>query len=422
MSGQKRLSICYAVPGHNLVASAGPTRNVLSLAEALSQWANVTVAFCRVFESISPNGYDVVEIGPASGEYPNLVDDAAVRDMSIRQFISYLRSLRQFVEERLGSYDIVLEKSWLLSGYVAALCQARGIPAVAVENILRIWNRPLKTSQDYMKYIRHVLASGLVGHYLRRSPFIIAETDQLKAALAQRWRIPASRIKVIGLGVNRRLFRPIDQAEARRCLRMSPDATVLLYAGVLDATHNLLPVLEAMCEVSDPSLELHIVGDGVLRGAYEGQARGCRGKVHFHERVNHTAMPQYIAAADLCLAPYDPAVFPNGQVGYSTLKIPEYMACGRPVVSVPSGHILRLIQHGVSGYLFDNNVNNWVGFLRQCPSREQLRQMGAAGISTVASHDWEDVARTYLALCEEAVQGRKGERCYLAKTNRPSQP
>ena len=51
MSARRRLSICYAVPGHSLVASAGPTRNVLSLARALSRWADVTVAFQRLADT-----------------------------------------------------------------------------------------------------------------------------------------------------------------------------------------------------------------------------------------------------------------------------------------------------------------------------------------------------------------------------------
>lgn len=414
--GHKRLSICYAVPGHNLLPSAGPTRNVLSLAEAMSQWADVTVAFCRVLEPISSNGYEVVEIDPTGGRSLHSVDDAALRGMSIRELAAYLGSVRRFVEERLHSYDIVLEKSWLLSGYLVALRQARGLPAAVVENIVRVWHEPIRNPQQFMRYMRHLLANAVVGRYLRRTPLIIAETEQLKAVLVERWRIPSARIKVVGLGVNHHLFRPMDQAEARRRLGISLDATVFLYAGVLDRTHNLVPILEAMREMSDASLEFHIVGDGVLRGLYEAKARAGRRNVYFRGRVPHAAMPQYIAAADLCLAPYDPAAFPNGQVAYSTLKIPEYMACARPVVSVPSGHILRLIQHGVSGYLFDNDVNNWVGFLRQCPSREQLRHMGAAAASTVVSCGWEDVARAYLALCEQAVMNNK------AQPTKPGEP
>src|SRR5262249_46760063 len=44
MNGRRRLSICYVVPGHDLLSSVGPSRNVVNLAQALSEWADVTVA------------------------------------------------------------------------------------------------------------------------------------------------------------------------------------------------------------------------------------------------------------------------------------------------------------------------------------------------------------------------------------------
>ena len=404
VQGHKRLSICYIVLGHDLLSSAGPTRNVLYLAEALSQWAEVTVAFRKVLEPIAPRGYKVVEIAPGMDhDTRSRVDDAAVRGMSLRSFMAYLRSVRQFLEAHRCDYDMVLEKSWLLSGYVTAYCRRLGLPAVVVENIVRLWNEPLQSPQDMIRYGRHQLAQMLVGHYLRHAPLIIAETAELKTALTHRWRIPARRIQVVGLGVNRQLFRPMDQAEARRELGIAPDATVLLYAGVLDPTHNLTPLLEALREVACPTLHLHIVGHGVLGNLYETQARESCSPVSFHGRVPHAAIPRYIAAADVCLAPYDPAMFPNRQVAYATLKIPEYMVSARPVISVPSGHILKLVQDGVSGFLFPNEVAYWRDFLRTCPSRAQLRHMGRAARQTVPVWSWDEVARTYFRLCQYAV-------------------
>jgi glycosyltransferase involved in cell wall biosynthesis len=99
------------------------------------------------------------------------------------------------------------------------------------------------------------------------------------------------------------------------------------------------------------------------------------------------------------LAPYEPTAFPNRQVAYSSLKIPEYMASARPVVSTPSGHVLKLIQHGVSGFLFPNDVPHWQEFLRTCPSQERLRRMGMAAARLVPTPSWEDVAHAYLTLC-----------------------
>ena len=112
-------------------------------------------------------------------------------------------------------------------------------------------------------------------------------------------------------------------------------------------------------------------------------------------------VPQYIAAADLCIAPYRTSAFHNQLVTFSTLKIPEYMACGRPVVSVPSGNIQRLIEDQVSGFLFPNDVVSWVSFFAAPPSREQLRGMGRAAARTVASLSWEKTAAQYLEVCHK---------------------
>jgi glycosyltransferase involved in cell wall biosynthesis len=181
---------------------------------------------------------------------------------------------------------------------------------------------------------------------------------------------------------------------------------VLLYAGVLDATHNLLPAVEAMCEVANAAHQLHIVGDGVQRSLYEIRARTGTRNIVFHGRVPHATIPQYIAAADLCLAPYEPSAFPNGEVAYATLKIPEYMVSARPVLSVPSGHVRKLIQHGVSGFLLPNDMTSCVSFLRHCPSRQQLQQMGMAAAHATSGQSWEETARAYLELCEQSVGQR----------------
>lgn len=408
MDRHQRLSICYAAPGHDLLPSAGPTRNVLNLVESLSQWADVTVAFRRVLEPIEPRAFKVVEIQHGPGKPVDAADDAAVRGMGFVEFLSYMSSLRGFVHEELQSCDIVLEKSWLLSGYLASVCGRKGIPAVVVENIVRVWNEPLRKPQDLIRYARYRVTQRLVGRYLCQAPLIIVETQELKDALVRRWRIPTDAIEVVGLGVDHGLFRPLDAAAVRSDLGISPAAKVLLYAGALDKTHDLAPVLEAMRRVSGP-LQLHIVGDGMLKGPYEKMRHNGRGNVFFHGRVSHTAIPQYIAAADLCLAPYDPTAFPNGQIAYSTLKIPEYMACARPVVSVPSGHITTLIQHGISGFLFHNNVEDWTHFLSNCPSRGELKKMGTAAAGRVVSYSWKSTALSYLASCEKLIQKNRQE-------------
>ena len=179
--------------------------------------------------------------------------------------------------------------------------------------------------------------------YSRRIPLIIAETDELKLMLAAERGVAPACIEVVGLGVDHELFRPLDQASSRNELGIQRGAFVLLYVGGMDTYHDLGPVIDALARISVPLLELHLVGDGEFRGKYEARAKAARVPIRFHGQVSHEKVPEFIAAADLCLAPYRVAAFPNEAVSFSTLKIPEYMACGRPVVSVPSGHINKLI-------------------------------------------------------------------------------
>ena len=147
-------------------------------------------------------------------------------------------------------------------------------------------------------------------------------------------------------------------------------------------------------------LELHLVGDGEFRGAYEAKARDARVPIRFHGQVPHEKVPEFIAAADLCLAPYRVSAFPNAAVSFSTLKIPEYMACGRPVVSVPSGHIKKLLADKDSGFLFPNDAPSWVAFLKTLPSTEKLKEMGRAAERAAASITWGKTAERYLAVCQ----------------------
>jgi glycosyltransferase involved in cell wall biosynthesis len=239
----------------------------------------------------------------------------------------------------------------------------------------------------------------------RRLPVVIAETEELKARLVARRGIPSERIRVIGLGVDHSLFRPTDQKQARDLLGIPTDRTVLVYVGAMDKFHDLEPVIDALGRLSDRSIELHVVGGGEYRARCEARAvqAGIGRRFQFHGRVPHRMVPSYIAAGDLCIAPYRTSSFPAGQVTFSTLKIPEYMACGRPVVSVPSPAIRRLIADGENGFMFPNDVTSWVSFLGALPSRDRLARMGTAAVQSVASIAWENTAKGYLAICEELV-------------------
>jgi glycosyltransferase involved in cell wall biosynthesis len=208
------------------------------------------------------------------------------------------------------------------------------------------------------------------------------------------------QIEVVGLGVDHARFRPMAQQSARNSFSISPDAIVLLYVGGMDEYHDLEPLIDALSSVRQLPVELHVVGDGTHRARCEEKVRRAQIRARFYGHVPYSVVPQYIAAADLCLAPYRTSACHNAVVPFSTLKIPEYMACARPVVSVPSGPIQRLVEDGVSGFLFPNEVPCWTWFLKTLPSRQRLASMGAAAAQGVQSISWEKTAMRYMQVCQ----------------------
>jgi len=398
MTRSSRLSICYLVPGHDLLATVGPSRNVLNLARSLSRWADVTVAFRRIADAQRPSDLRVLEIEP--GDAAEKVDDASMRGVSLGEFARFMGALRRFADTQLRTFDVVLEKSWLLSGYVSARCVARGQLGVPIENIVP--NPSHAARQDIMKRMRLEAGRWIAGRAMRRVPLVIAETEFLRKEIAQYWGVVLERIEVVDLGVDRALFRSQDQASARLQLGIPPERTVLTYVGVLDFTHNLEPAIRALGAAQNPALEMRVVGDGQRREDYARIAAETGAPVVFHGRVPHDEVPWHIAAADLCLAPYDAAAFSSGELGYATMKIPEYLSVGRPVVSVPSGRVRTLIKSGQTGFLFENSMANWRSFLASLPSRDRLREMGVSAENTHLP-SWDDTAEAYLRLCERGL-------------------
>lgn len=405
----RRLSICYAAPGHALLSTSGGARNILSVAKALSRWADVTVAFRSIRETVMADNFKVIAFEQENQSDRERKDDVAISGFNVLAHLSYLKKLTEFSRRCASSYDVVLEKGWRLSGFLSSSMYSRGVPSVLVENDVRCWSEPIETAANLARYGAHKAAQYVSGFYSRRVPWVIAETDELKAMLAAERGVRPERIKVVGLGVDHNLFCPLDQASCRVVLGIRPRAFVLLYVGGMDAYHDVGTVIDALAQISEPFLELHVVGDGEFRVMYEAKARRARVPIRFHGQVPNHRVPEFIAAADLCLAPYRVSAFPNDAVSFSTLKIPEYMACGRPVVSVPSGHIKKLIEDHVSGFLFSNEVSSWAAFFQRLPSREKLKEMGRAAREATEAISWGKTARCYLDLCQELAERRSPE-------------
>jgi glycosyltransferase involved in cell wall biosynthesis len=143
-------------------------------------------------------------------------------------------------------------------------------------------------------------------------------------------------IFVIPNGIDPEIFRPIPQEEARRKLGLPTEGLYVAYTGSLHIWQGVDVLLHAFARLVKkfPNCCLLVVGgqDEPNKDAYKRLAHELRITDHaiFVPFVPYEQSALYIAAADVCVAPYVSSYCEHG--GGSPLKLYAYLSCGRPVV------------------------------------------------------------------------------------------
>ncbi len=361
----------------------------------------------REIPSLSVETLDLYDNeGAASVPRPSMrPDDNAVQGIDPRPYISYMRRCRAFVRRHAGSFDAVVERMWRAGGLVGAGLQSRGAVYVLEEN-----GPPGLPQRGAIhkagvahpaRWILHHISLLYARRAYSRPHCIVVQTEELRQFLRRRFSVDLGRVRVIPNGVDTRLFRPMDQGLCRRELGLDADAFILLFVGSLDAYHDLDPCMEAMARAGDPRMQLHVVGTGVHRDAAEQTSkRLVPGRCTFHGPVPHSRVPVWINATDICIAPYREQAFEESQFYFSPLKVLEYMACGKLVISQPYREIARLVEHE---YLIPNTAGGWRECLASLPGKEAIAAMGAVNAERALLHSWDAVADRYLEIIQEAL-------------------
>ena len=150
------------------------------------------------------------------------------------------------------------------------------------------------------------------------------------------------RIRVIPNGVDKTLFRPGDQAEARHRLGFGSDLTErwILFAGNLVAIKNVDVLLQACAELNGKRSDwrLMIVGDGPTRGFLQQSAA----KLRVETRVQFLGSRPHAELADLHRGS-DILALPSRDEGQPNVLL-EATASGIPWVASRTGGIPDLVR------------------------------------------------------------------------------
>jgi glycosyltransferase involved in cell wall biosynthesis len=304
------------------------------------------------------------------------------------------RTLKELPDPEI---DVHLNYNSLISGYgVAKSLGAQGVGTVY--DIADDLPAMVKTSAQIPDPLKSV--AGWVGGRVLQKNIGLAERITLTApTLGHSYRIPARKVEVLPNGVDTETFRAQDAEEVRECHHIN-GCFVVGHVGVMREWLDFRPLFMAIKRMAaETDVKLLLVGAGseFQRTQELADECGIRENVVFTGTIPYSQIPQYISSMDACVVP-----FAHDEVAQNSLplKLFEYMACERPVISTSIDAVQAAFQGSV---LFADDTDQYYAHLMHLKDDPTLRdELGANGRGIVENqYQWDAISHRLEQICAE---------------------
>jgi glycosyltransferase involved in cell wall biosynthesis len=297
--------------------------------------------------------------------------------------------------------DVVYERFSLFHQAGAAIAEAFGVPYVVEVNA------PLIEEQERHRALRLKTAAHAAQTRCFQSASHIVTVSQALKRYIEAEGIPSYRVSCLRNGVDTQRFNPTTDPTPVRARYDLGNHPVIGFIGSLKPWHGMDALFDAMSLLSARSADqrLLIVGDGPGFGyaMQRAEDEALKGRIVLAGKVPHDEVPAHLAAMDLTVAPY---IAEEGFY-FSPLKVLESLAAGRPVVAPRLGQLNELIQHGVTGLLYEpGDLNGFAESVHALLSDPEQRSVMAenARRHAVARLSWESVVGQAVGIISETLQ------------------
>lgn len=225
----------------------------------------------------------------------------------------------------------------------------------------------------------------------RRADKIVCSSPSLTNQIPAEHR---QKVLLIGNGVDTGLFKEAAHPAPEMAKMPRP---VLVYLGALSEWLDMPLLQQVAAAHADKSLVLIGPVAPAVRPALTRLL--LKPNAHHLGEISHDLIPGYLAAADVCLIPF---VKNNLTAGVNPNKLYEYLAAGKPVVSIDFSADVAAIEHDV--FLAHDHGS----FVRQIDAALAAAHENIDRRRQFAfSNDWQEKAGQFRALIESLVTSRR---------------
>jgi len=208
------------------------------------------------------------------------------------------------------------------------------------------------------------------------------------------------------LGINTDIFKPIKKDERlAKSLGIKNTDTVLIFVGTLYPFSGLEYIIKNISLIQNkiPQIKLLIVGGGPHYNKIKDLIikQNLQDSVILTNFISQKILPSYIALADLCLNPFETNTVTNQIV---PIKIIEYMACQKPVLSTPLTGTKELLPSNNYGIIYSELTDFHQTIIDLLSDMVYLSKLAKEGYTySHENHDWSVLSNILISKFEKLI-------------------
>lgn len=255
---------------------------------------------------------------------------------------------------------------------------------------------PVILKKDYPFPLRFMLEKALQS--LRRADAVITISEYSKKELINKLNMPEEKIKVVHLGVDTNMFKPMDKAKARKKLGLPQDKKIILHVSSEEPRKNVSGLIKAFYKFTKKNPNAFLIRVGEKRASTERLIRelGLEKKVLYYEHVSKEELALLYNSSDVF-------ALPSFYEGFG-LPVLEAMACGVPVIASSSTSLSEVLGNG--GIMIDPfDVNTLTkGISEVLADRNTRRSLTEKGLKRAKLFSWKKTAKETLDTYEKIYE------------------
>jgi len=201
------------------------------------------------------------------------------------------------------------------------------------------------------------------------------------------------KTEVIRAGVDLERFASNGREEVREKYGILDDDIVLFFMGWLYDFSGLKEVAQELARCDDNHIKLLVVGKGDLWDVLREIRKNCslEKKLIMVDWIPYEDVPKYLAASDICILPAHKNDIMKNIV---PIKIYEYMAAGKPVISTKLNGIVR--EFGtINGITYSNGPKDILSISKELVKCGFIEEDGIKARNFVSKFDWNRITEQF---------------------------